>query len=128
MSIYDAATKYRPSYTSPAEGTDERRNEKLSFGYHSTEIYAIMRGFDYKHPVAAADKAPGVVVLSDPKDEIARYVGLVAKEWEPSVGAAIMRGLYVRFKMDPRLSAASVSALADAIRTHFPSKAAVILK
>ncbi len=128
MSLYDASAASRPSYTRPAEGTDERRNERDSFGYHSTEIYALMRGFDYKHPVAASDRVPGVLVLSDPKDEIARYVGVVAKEWEPSVGTAVMRGLYVRFRMDPRLSAAAIAALADAIRTHFPSTSTSILK
>jgi hypothetical protein len=133
MGIYDAAAKYRPSYTRPVVGRskredDERRDEQMSFGYHSTEIYAIMRGFDYKHPVALADRVPGVLVLQDPKDEIARYVGLMAKEWEPSVGASLMRGLYARFRIDPRLSTAAVGALADAIRLHFPSKAADILK
>lgn len=70
----------------------------------------------------------GVVVLSAPQNMIAYYVGLVAQEWEPDVGAAMMRGSYVRCNLDARLSADAMAALSGAVLKSFPSKGSEIVK
>ena len=65
----------------------------------------------------------------DPKPEIAVRVGNIRKQWEPRDAQALVRGLYQRFRIEPRIVPAALEAFRDAVRKHFPAaEAAAILK
>jgi hypothetical protein len=128
FSLYQKSHPYQPSYKTPAAGSQEARNEILSYGYFETEIFSVMRGLPYAHTVSSADAAKGAHVLSAPKDVIAYHVKQIVDAWQPDVGAALLRGLYMRFLLDPRIASAALDAFRDAVKLHAAAKAAYILK
>jgi hypothetical protein len=47
------------------------------------------------------------------------HVGLIKRQWEPRVGQALLRGLYRRLVLDPRITAAALHAFERSVRAHY---------
>jgi hypothetical protein len=54
--LYKKSHPYQASCKAPAPGSEEARDELLSYGYFETEIYSVMRGLPYAHAVSGADE------------------------------------------------------------------------
>jgi hypothetical protein len=115
--IYDlAATKHFPSYTKPAD----RHSERLLYDYLGTEIYAEMREFQYSKPLSPADVKKGVTTSDAPAADIDNRVRKIRDNYEPSVGKAIVIGMYERFRADPRIIPAALALFVKAVDKYFP--------
>jgi hypothetical protein len=112
--LYMESTKYFPSYAEPAE----RRGEKKVYGYPETEIYAEMIEATHSTPVSAADAAKGVAGSDRPAKDIEEKVGVLARNLEPSVANAVLLGMWERYRIDPRLSPASLQLFKDAVNSQ----------
>jgi len=44
---------------------------------------------------------------------------LIKDQWEPRVARALVRGLHMRFRADPTLQAAALTAFRNAVRAVF---------
>lgn len=64
----------------------------------------------------------------DPVPTIASRIGLIKTQFEARVARSIVRGLYQRYRMDPRLVPAAIAAFTAGVRSHFPAAAAQILR
>lgn len=112
--LYDQSTAHFPSYSKPAD----RRPEMNLYAYPETEIYAEMIEASHSTPVSAADKAKGVTSSDDPAADIKEKVGRLARNLEPSVAKAVLLGMWERFRIDPRLSAKSLTLYKDAVNAQ----------
>jgi Domain of unknown function (DUF4157) len=102
--------------------------EATSFGYHESEIYSYLRELPYWTPTAAKDKK-FAHLNPDPRELMLTQLKEIASEWEPTLLVALLRGLYKRFVLDPRLEASALTAFKNAIKaTMSASDAAQILK
>lgn len=126
LGLYDKAMAKVPGYVQP-KGKD-RTTEVDAYAYQETEIYSVMRGFPYHKALEKKDQGKGLVSLDAPALIKAR-VGLIKRQWEPGLAKALLRGLYQRYRADPRLTPASLALFGDAIKAHFDAvTAASILK
>ena len=112
--LYDESTKHFPSYSKPAD----RRPEINLYGYPETEIYAEMVEASHSTPLSAEDKKKGISSSDDPAADIAEKVGRLARNLEPSVAKAVLLGMWERFRIDPRLSPASLQLYKDAVNAQ----------
>jgi len=126
LTLYDKAMAKMPGYVQPTD--DERTTEIDAYAYQETEIYSVMRGFPYHKDLEKRDRRKGLVSLDAPALIMAR-VGLIKQQWEPGLVKALLRGLYQRYRADPRLTPASLDLFRNAIKAHFDvATAASILK
>jgi hypothetical protein len=114
LTLYDRAAAMMPGYTRPTGAG--RTSEIDAFAYQETEIYSALRSFPYHTPLAPADAAlPNV----DPEAKLRDNIGIVKRQWEPKVAKALLRGLYQRLKLDPRITAAALAAFERSVRAVF---------
>jgi hypothetical protein len=113
LSIYDKAAAKMPG-ARPA-----RQQEFDSFGYHESEIYSILRALPYHQTVDPGDAGKNFFKLADPKNEVDRYVQKIIAEWEPTLAAALVRGLYERLRLDNRITPPALEAFREVIRARF---------
>lgn len=93
-------------------------NERASYGYHESEIYSLLRELPYWTPVSAKDKV--IERLNpDPKNLAGNQIDEIKSEWEPKLAVALMRGLYKRFSLDPRIEKMALTAFEGVIRSKF---------
>jgi hypothetical protein len=129
LEVYDQAAALMPGYTQPAAGSAPRRAEIDAYAYQETEIYSLMRQLEYYVPNAAADRAALDNINFDPAAAISARIGLIKQQYEPRVARALVHGLYQRYRADPRLVPAAITAFTNGVRANFlPAEQAQILR
>jgi hypothetical protein len=118
LSVYDAAAAKMPGYTQPPAGSEGRRSELDAYAYQETEIYSVLRSYNYHVSPSAADsgKLPDIV---NPDVLTTWHVKTIKDQWEPHVAQALLHGLYRRLVLDPRISAAALHAFERAVRANY---------
>lgn len=126
LKLYDRAMTKVPGYVQP---TGKGRTVEMdAYAYQETEMYSVMRGFPYHKGLDKKHQGKGLVSLDAPGLVMAR-VGLIKQQWEPGLAKALLRGLYQRYRADPRLTPAALDLFRDAVKAQFDAAtAAVILK
>jgi len=128
LKLYDLAQKKIPGYVKPAEGTKARTAEKDAYAYQETEIYALLRSLPYSKSIAPKDVPKGLVGY-EPAQWAKDRIGIIKSQWEPKLAVAIVRGLYKRLLLDPRISGPAIKAFRDGVRIHFTvAEAAEVFK
>lgn len=122
--LYDLAAARMPGYTRPAAGTEARRSEIDAYAYQETEIYSLLRQLPYNVPLAPAHA--GLHGHPDPEQWVTGRVARMKRQWEPRVVRALLRGMVVRFRMDPRLAPQALEAFERAIRANFTGPEAAV--
>jgi hypothetical protein len=126
LKLYDVAASKLPGYVRPTGAA--REAEIDAFAYQETEIYSLLRELPYFKPVFPADAKKGIRT-SDPKDLVADRIALVKRQWEPGLAVALLRGLYARLRVDPRITPTALAAFEAGVKKHLPAaQAATILK
>ena len=124
LDLYDKAAARMPGYRRPfGEG---RQSEKDNYGYHETEIYALMREVPYYTPNAPAHAALNRFNY-DPAGAIEGRIQSIKDAFEFRVARSLLRGLFLRFLADPIVSPAAMTAFNNGVRAVFPADAAAIL-
>jgi hypothetical protein len=82
-------------------------------------MYSLMREIEFYTPNAPADRAALDSINYDPAPEISTRIGLIKTQFEARVARSIVRGLYQRFRMDPRLVPAAIAAFTAGVRANF---------
>lgn len=128
LELYDRAAALMPGYTQPVDTlTDKPRTREMdAYGYQETEIYSLLRELPYFVPLAAKDSALQADYV-DPEPTVAWRLGLVKAQWDPRVAKALVRAMYERFRLDPRLTPAALEAFRRSVRTVFGADAKDIL-
>jgi hypothetical protein len=114
LALYDLAQKKIPGYKKPAAGTAARTTEIDAYAYKETEIYSLLRELPYFTPVAAKHAGLGIA-NPDPKGLVEYHLGEMKKQWAPT----LLRGLYQRLLLDPRITGMAINAFKDALKAHF---------
>ena len=117
LALYDRAMGKMPGYVKPAAGTSARRSEIDAYAYQETEMYSVLRSMAYRTAPTAADA--GKVPNLDTQRIVTYRVGLMKKQWAPTLIAAILRGYRKRLVIDPRISGAALGVFDAALKTHF---------
>jgi hypothetical protein len=91
-----------------------------AYTYQETEIYAVLRSSSYRTAPTAKD-APKVPNL-DTQTLVDWHVGLIKKQWAPTVVVAILRGLRKRLLVDPRITQAALTMFDIAVLNNFDAK------
>jgi hypothetical protein len=115
LDLYDRAAALMPGYTQPSGAG--RRSELDNYGYHETEMYSLMREVPYFTPNAPAHAA--LTSNYDPAPEIQNRRQLIKDGFEARVARALVRGLFLRFRVDPTLSPAALAAFRNAVPNVF---------
>jgi hypothetical protein len=121
LEIYDRSAALMPGYVRPAEGSAERTSEIDAYAYQETEMYSLMREVEFYTPNAPRDRAALDSINYDPAPTIATRIGLIKTQFEARVARSIVRGLYQRYRMDPRLVPAAIAAFTAGVRSNFPA-------
>ncbi|MBD1848164.1 DUF4157 domain-containing protein [Cyanobacteria bacterium FACHB-63] len=118
LTLFQQAGAKIPGYTSdPAQ-------EGASYGYHTSEIYSLLRELPYWTQTSTKDAAKHKKVAGsnyDPREAVGWQIDQIKAEWEPSLAVNLMRGLYKRFSQDPRIEKIALDAFAEVIRKKFSS-------
>ena len=117
LALYDRAMGKMPGYVKPAAGTSARRSEIDAYAYQETEMYSVLRSMAYRTAPSAADA--GKVPNLDTQRIVTYRVGLMKKQWAPTLIAAVLRGYRKRLVIDPRISGAALGVFDTALKTHF---------
>lgn len=126
LALYDQSMATVPGYTKPVG--PGRTSELDAYAYQETEIYALLRGFAYHKPLAKADQGKGLITVDAP-NWVAARIGLMKSQWEPALATALVRGLYQRLRVDPRITPPALKLFTDGVKTQFDAaSAAAILK
>ncbi len=126
LELYDQAAALMPGYTQPSGAA--RTAEIDAYAYQETEIYSLMLEVPYFTPVAAKDAALSSINY-DPSPEISNRIGLIKNQWEPRIARSMVRGLVLRFRLDPRVTPKARNAFEQGVRHHFTAAEATdILK
>jgi hypothetical protein len=129
LEIYDRAAARMPGYVRPADGSADRTSEIDAYAYQETEIYSLMREIEFYTPNAPRDRAALDSINYDPAPTIATRIGLIKTQFDARVARSIVRGLYQRYRTDPRLVPAAIAAFAAGVRSNFSAaEAAQILR
>ena len=127
LELYDKAQAKMPGYKKPAAGTQERRYEIDAYAYQETEIYSLLRSFPYHTPLAPADVGKNLVSI-DPKSTVEWRIGNMKDQWEQKLVIALLRGLYERLLLDPRITGPALNAFKAGVQAKFPADFKTILK
>lgn len=122
--LYDLAAARMPGYTRPATGTEARRSEIDAYAYQETEIYSLLRQLPYNVPLAP--EHAGLHGHPDPERWVTARIARMKQQWEARVVRALLRGMVVRFRMDPRLASQAVEAFERAIRANYTGAEAAV--
>jgi hypothetical protein len=125
LELYDKAAATMPGYTRPTGAG--RTSEIDAYGYQETEIYSLLRSLPYHTPLAAADAAMQPAYV-DPEPTVVARLQIMKTQWEARVAKALVRGMYERFRLDPRLTPAALSAFRRSVTSVFGADAKDILK
>jgi hypothetical protein len=133
---YDSPENYHARLIKQAiplmPGSSSTGSEGTSYGYHESEIYSLLREHPYwtKTSKADAKKFPKVAEVNyDPAAVgVAGQITDIVSEWEPTLAAALLHGLYKRFEMDPRIRASALAAFSAEIQKALPADHAKIAK
>jgi hypothetical protein len=117
LALYDLAAGKMGGYVKPAPGTSGRSSEIDAYAYQETEIYAVLRSMPYRTAPAAADV--GKVPALDTQGLVDWHVGLMKKQWAPSLIVAILRGFRRRLIVDPRVTGAALGVFDKAVLANF---------
>ena len=127
LELYDRAAARMPGYTQPTG--QGRTSEVDAYAYQETEIYSLLREVEYYTPNAPQHQTALANINYDPAPAIADRIGLIKQQWEPRLARAMVRGLYQRFRIDPRLVPAALTAFQNGVRQNFPpAEATAILR
>lgn len=128
LALYRRAAKKMKGYKKPKPGSQAESQEIDAYAYQETEIYSLLRELPY-FPAAAAKTNPNLAQQAgDPTPMIDDHVATIKEQWEPSIAAALLHGLYQRFVQDPRLQKVAIQAFCSAVKNHFPKELGQILK
>jgi hypothetical protein len=116
--IYAEAHKQKPDLGMPWD----TKEEKSTFAYIGTEIYAALREVPYYTPVSSAHAGKGLITGIEPRENIDNKIGLVKSKYAPGIAEAVLQGLYERFRIDPRISPAALALFEEVAQKHFPGK------
>lgn len=94
-------------------------SERFGYGYQGTEIYSELREAQYD---VRAPAASGVVQGDRAVDDVRNRVGLIKDKWEGTVARGILRGMYARFALDPRITPSALQLFVAAVDHHFPGE------
>lgn len=125
LELYDRAARLMPGYVQPTGAA--RTSEIDAYGYQETEIYSLLRSLPYHTPLAAKDAALQAGYV-DPEPTVVGRLQLIQSQWEARVAKALVRGMYERFRLDPRLTPAALAAFKRSVTTVFGADAKDILK
>jgi len=126
LELYDQAAALMPGYTQPT-GAD-RTSEIDAFAYQETEIYSQLVEVEFHTPVSAAHQSLEAI-NADPATVVRRRIGIIRRQWQSDVARALVRGMLLRFRLDPRLHSTAIQVFEQAIRDNFSStEAAAILQ
>ncbi|MGW1346185.1 eCIS core domain-containing protein [Kribbella sp. NPDC002412] len=125
LELYDRAARLMPGYVQPTGAA--RTSEIDAYGYQETEIYSLLRSLPYHTPLAAKDAALQAGYV-DPEPTVVGRLQLIQSQWEARVAKALVRGMYERFRLDPRLTPAALAAFRRSVTTVFGADAKDILK
>ena len=126
LALYDKAVAKIPGYIKPASGTSARTTEVDSFAYQETEIYSVLRSMPYRTTPTTADASK--VPNFDTQTIVDWRVGLMKKNWAPSLIVPIVRGLRARLLADPRITPAALVVFDKAIDNNFTTYTANLIK
>ncbi len=125
LKLYDAAAAKMEGYEKP---TGKKRGSEIdNFGYQGTEIYSWLREAPYYKEPTAEHRKKGISG-GDPGATIDYRVDMIRKYWHPKLASALARGLYQRFRNDPRITPPSLKLYENAVRKVFGDEADAILK
>jgi hypothetical protein len=118
LELYDKAAALMPGYTQPAAGSQGRKSEVDAYAYQETEIYSLLRSLPFHTPLSPAHAAlqPQYV---DPEPTVKARIGLIKSQWEPKVAKALLRGLFQRLRMDPRITPDALHAFERSVRGNY---------
>lgn len=120
LSLYQAA---RPQATGALSAADRAApatsTERFAYGYQGTEIYSELREsqFDVRAPSGS-----GVVQGDAAVDDVTHRVGLIKENFQATVARGLLRGMYARFALDPRITPAALQIFVDAVDHHYPGE------
>jgi hypothetical protein len=114
LTLYDLAAARMPGYTRPTGAG--RTSEIDAYAYQETEIYSLLREVPYFTPLAPADVA---LPQTDPAPLVTSHVREIKQQWEPRIAKALLRGLYQRLRLDPRITAAALRVFENAVRANY---------
>ena len=124
LELYDRAARLMPGYTQPTGAG--RTSEIDAYAYQETEIYSLLRSLPFHTPLAAKDAALQAAYV-DPEPTVVGRLQLIKNQWEARVAKALLRGMYERFRLDPRLTPAALAAFRRSVVTVFGADAKDIL-
>lgn len=125
LKLYDLASAKIPGYIKPAAGTAARTTEIDAYAYQETEIYSVLRSMAYHTAPKPADV--GKVPNLDTQTIVTWRVGLMKKQWSPTLIVAIVRGLRRRLVIDPRINAAALAVFDKAVSANFTAATAALI-
>lgn len=73
------------------------------YNYVGTELHAVLREFEYYKPVSAADAKAGIDDMN-PDWIVRERLKILKNNYEPSIAAALLSGMWDRFRTDPRIT------------------------
>jgi hypothetical protein len=116
LSVYDRAAALMPGYTQPTGAG--RTSEIDAYAYQETEIYSLLRSLPYHTTLASSDAAlqPNYV---DPEPTVTARIGIIKGQFEPRVAKALLRGLYRRLLIDPRITGSALLAFRRAVYANY---------
>lgn len=124
LELYDLAAALMPGYTQPTARTAEID----AYAYQETEIYSLLLEVPYYTPVAPQHQQLSSINF-DPAPAVSARIGIIKNQWEPRVARSLLRGLVLRFRLDPRLTPPARQVFEQGIRNNFtPAEAAAILQ
>jgi uncharacterized protein YebE (UPF0316 family) len=126
LKLYDQAAAKIKDYVRP---TGKKRGAEIdNFAYQGTEIYSELRSLPYYTPVSAKDRAKKIGGGGSPQRDVLYRVGLIKQNWHSKLAPALIRGLYMRFRNDPRLTPEALKLFRDSVKRVFKKEAKSILK
>jgi hypothetical protein len=118
LKLFDQAQSKIAGYVKPPPGSTARGTEIDAFAYQETEIYALLRSLPYSKSVAEKDAGKGLVGY-EPAAWAKERIAIIKSQWEPKLAMALVRGLYQRLLLDPRISAPAIEAFRDGVKSAF---------
>jgi hypothetical protein len=126
LELYDQAAALMPGYTQPTGAG--RTSEIDAYAYQETEIYALLIEAPYFTPVTTAHSHLSAINF-DPVPAISSRIGIIKSQYEPRVAQSLVRGLLLRLRLDPRLTATQLAPFEQGVRNNFTAtEAASILR
>jgi len=116
LGLYDRAAALMPGYTRPTGAG--RTSEIDAYAYQETEIYSLLRSFQY-HTAPSAAHASLQPYSIDPASTVSARIGYIKRQWTPTVAQALLRGLYERLRHDPRITPAALNAFRQGVRNNY---------